>query len=231
MLAAVQIPQPLLDFLARFPQSAAWFALVACTVVLITVILSVVILRRLGTLSLSLFIVVGIILLVYDLYSKLQDGEPWSQISHEYLPHFASEILVTFLAVTVLERSIALRDRRHERRAEVKRNALGALLYYVRFCERRNLHFTIHDREELNDDVLAFNERKLNRLASMSSSENASFEAAAEEVNNLVTAINNDTVSAEERQKAIADSASALRTRYQECRQIFWEASPPDAVH
>jgi hypothetical protein len=198
--------------------------------VMITLIFSVIIIRRLGTLSLSLFIIVGIIILAYDLHSKLQDGKSWSDISSEYLPHFASEILITFLAVAILERSIALRDRRLERRAEIRRNALGALLYYVRFCDRRSLHFTIHDRQELNDDLAAFNKRKTNRMASMSSKEKALFEAAADEVNKLVVAINNDQVGAEDRQQAIADSANALRTKYQDCREIFWEAAPPDAM-
>lgn len=230
MQAAIQIPQPLSDFLAPIPQSAAWFALVACAVVTITLIFSVVVIRRLGTLSLSLFIIAGIIILAYDLYSKLQEGKSWSNISSEYLPHFVSEIIITFLAVAILERSIALRDRRQERRAEIKRNALGALLYYVRLCDRHNLQFTIHDRKELNDDVAAFNKRKANRMASMSSKEKALFEAAADEVSKLVVAINNDKVSAEDRQQAIADSANTLRTRYQECREIFWEAAPPDAI-
>jgi hypothetical protein len=230
MQAAVEIPQPLSDFLTRVPPAAAWFALGACVVVILTLIFSVLILRRLGTSSLHLFILVGIILLAYDLYSKLQNGRTWSEISSEYLPHFASGIIITFLAVAILERSIAFRDRRQEHRAEVKRNALAALLYYVRSCEKHNLHFTIGDREELNDDLTIFNKRMANQVASMSKNEKAHFEAAAQEVNKLVVAINNDNVSAEDRQRAIDESASALRTKYQECYEIFLRAAPPDAA-
>jgi hypothetical protein len=230
MQAAIQIPQPLSDFLAPIPQSAAWFALVACAVVVVTLIFSVVVIRRLGTLSLTLFVIAGIIILVYDLYSKMQGGKTWSDITGEYLPQFASEIIITFLAVAILERSIAFRDHRQERRAEIRRNALGALLYYVRFCNRHNLQFTIHDRQELNDDLAAFNKRKANRMASMSGKEQALFEAASEAVNKLVAAVNNDNVSADDRQRAIVDSANTLRTKYQEYREIFWEAAPPNVT-
>jgi hypothetical protein len=229
MQAAIEIPQQVSDFLAPIPQSAAWFALVACAAVLLTVIVAVIILRRLGTLSLGLFIVVGIVILAYDVYSKLQVGKSAADIYREYAPHFGSELLITFLAVAILERSIALRDYRRDRRNEIRRNALGALLYFVRFCDQRDLHFTIHDRQELNNADAAFNKRRASRMAAMSGEERTVYLAAAEEVNKLVAAINNDNVSADDRQQAITDSANALRTKYQECCQMFWEGAPPDA--
>jgi hypothetical protein len=125
---------------------------------------------------------------------------------------------VVIFFVVILRR---LRDRRQERRAEIKRNALGALLYYVRSCEQHNLRFTIYDREELNDDLAAFDKCKASRIASMSTTERALFEGAAEEVKKLVDAINNDLISAKDRQRAIDHSANALRTKYQECCEIL----------
>ncbi len=231
MPLSIELPQPVKELIAAIPQSAEWFALGVCGVVLITLLVVLLIGRRYGTSFLYFFLIIGIIILSYDLYSKRQDNQSWAEIYSVYSPHFASEILITFLAVAILERSIARRERRHQ----VRRNAAGGLRFFVRFCEERDLHFMDQHRYLLQDEIAAFNSRKGKWIKLMSGKERESFIPAAEAANNLVTAISDylslpANTPEKETMMAIVDNLNTLRRLYQEFRTKLWLSSDPDEV-
>jgi hypothetical protein len=179
------------------------------------------------------FLSIGVIIFAYDLYRRVvEEGHSWAVAYREYAPHFASEILITFIAVAILERAITQRERRHE----IRGAALGGLRFYVRFCEQHDCRFTEQRFHWLKDEYDAFNSRKGNWIAQMNRTERALFAAAAQKVDELVTAVDNflrppdANVPADVRQQTIVDAADAVRTRYRACRREFWKSSSPDRI-
>ena len=232
MPSSVEIPQSVKDLIAATLQSAEWLTVGVCGGVLIILFILLLIGRRFGTFVLYFSLFAGLIIFAYDFWSKLQKGQPLADIRNEYLPHFASEILITFLAVAILERSIARRERRHE----VRRKAAGGLRFFVRFCEERNLHFRDQDLYILRDEVDAFNGRKDKWIRLMSRPEREHFNLAAVEANNIVTAIGNylklpaGTPEKGNALAAIEQKLASLRALYQAFRTDVWSSSDPDAI-
>jgi hypothetical protein len=229
----IELPQPIKDWVDAIPQNAEWFALGTCLVVLITLGILLLIGRLIGARILYFFFLAGVIIFASDLfYRHIELGRSWADIYHEYSPHFSSEILITFVAVAILDRSIAIRERRHE----IRDSALGGLRFFVRFCEQHNCSFTEQHLHWLRDEQNAFNSRKANRMAQMSRTERTHYEAAAEKVDALVQAVSDyytppdPNVPADVRQRSIVSAADALRPRYQACRTVFWQSSGPDRI-
>jgi len=229
----LELPQPIRDWLIAIPQNALWFAIGACAVVLVTLGIVLCIGRLLRTAILYAFLLIGFFILAFDVYTRhFEEAETWTHIYREYSPHFASEILITFIAVAVLENSIKRRERRHE----IRGTALGGLRFFVRFCEQHDCHFTQQELRWLSDERNAFNARKANRMAQMTRTEQTHYEDAAQAVQALVQAASDfhtspdQNVDPETRQRRIVDAAHELRTRYQICRTAFWQAADPDRI-
>ena len=156
----------------------------------------------------------------------------WASIYREYSPHFASEILITFIAIALLERVIDRRDRRNQ----IRRAAAGALRFYVHFAYNRNFEFLDGDAHLLDDDIEAFNRRKEGWMDLMSRTERTKFEEAAKAANDFVDAVRaninlpeNVRYTIDERDKLIAQM-NILRPLYQETRELLWQSSHPDEI-
>jgi hypothetical protein len=228
-----ELPQPIRDWLIAIPQNALWFAIGTCVVMLVTLGIVLCIGRLLQTGILYAFLLIGFFILAGDVYIRhFEDAQTWTGIYREYSPHFASEILITFIAVAILENSIKRRERRHE----IRGAALGGLRFFVRFCEQHDCRFTQQQLHRLSDERNAFNARKANRIAQISRTERTHYEDAAQAVEALVQAVSDSytppapNVDAETRQQSIVDAAHDLRTRYQVCRTVFWQAADPDRI-
>jgi len=223
-----QLHQRVTEFNDVVVHSVWWNALLIAAATGLLIVVAMVCGRNMGTRILYLFLAAGVAIFAYHVAAE----ESWNRVYTEYAPHFGSEILVTFIAVALLERSIAYKERWHQ----MRRNVLGFLRFYVRFCQQHDLRFSRLDGDLLADELNSFNGRKERWRVLMTTEERALFRGADDALNRLVRAI--QAVLAEpdipgatqrERNNMLTD-LHALSLAYQECRTAFWRTSDPDEL-
>jgi hypothetical protein len=97
---------------------------------------------------LYLFAVLGVATIYIDIYVSHADEIELRWI--EYLPHFGSGLIITFIVIGFLEWSISRREIRHW-----VRNSFGHIRFFLRECENRNLFFTRSFLWTLEDEFVA----------------------------------------------------------------------------
>jgi hypothetical protein len=205
---------------------ADWWGIISLAILLLALIYCVVAIRRRRlTAPIAVFLVLGVGFFLFNIW---HEGKSLEGIYAEYAPHFASEMLITFFAIALLERSITWEERRRER----KFFALGALRFFVRFSEQRNCNFTDQDRYWLDDELTTFNLRRDQWRRQMSNEEQDLFDLAAREVEKLVKAVGSPvTGQATKDRQTLVEATNQLRSRYQNCRAKFWENANPDEIY